>query len=152
MNGINMKYVKSRKIIVTSLCALMLTSCFFDSGRQRITGRYYVLWIDLWANQTISKQYEKYASSYEQLVPEYVFSVGHNDEYIIAKQHPTNGFDGGYKVDTTVTNYFIIDMNKETSSEKNKVLGPFTIHQFDSLRQKLAIEDIQFDMNYPDIP
>lgn len=130
---------------------LVLTGCpgLFDSGSEKIIGRYQVLWIDVWENQKISKQDKEHPSGSSVLVPEYVYAVGHNDEYIIAKQHPTSGFEKGYKVDTSITNYYMIQMNEE-EEYKDLVFGPLTIHQFDSIRREKGIESLEFDMNYPD--
>ncbi len=132
---------------------MTLTGCFglFDSGSDRITGKYYVLWIDLQESQGISEADESNSGSYIGLVPEYVYSVGHNDEFIIAKQHPTAGFNNGYKIDTSRTNYFIIDMNHKVLKTERKVIGPLSKMKFDSLRIELKIEKIKFDMNYPEI-
>ena len=93
-----------------------------------------------------------YSDGSSQIVPEYVFSVGHNDDYIIAKQHPTSGFEGGYEINTNVTNYYIIDMNGKVLTKGEKVFGPLTRNQFHSLRTVLKIKEIEFDQNYPDKP
>jgi hypothetical protein len=43
------------------------------------------------------------------VIPEYIFSVGHNSNYIIAKQHPKpERFSS--TVNTKITNYYIIDV------------------------------------------
>lgn len=110
-----------------------------------------MLWIDVPENQNISEEDEKGSSNSQSIVPEYVFAVGHNSNYIIAKQHPTNGFKGGYKIDTSITNYFIVDM-KEVPKFGNYVPTYLSIHKFDSLRIKLNIQKIKFDKNYPDLP
>lgn len=130
--------------------ALILTGCFglFDSGSDTISGNYEVVWIDLREQQFICERSETSSSSCIGLVGEYVFSVGHNDNFIIAKQHPTSGFKDGFKIDTTITNYFIIDMNQVS----NKVLGPLTQERFTTLRKELKIEEIKFEMNYPEVP
>jgi hypothetical protein len=47
-------------------------------------------------------------------VPPYVFAAGHNDEFIIAKQHPSE--------DLNTTNYFIIDMHRKIKKKGEKVL------------------------------
>lgn len=153
MNGITWKIdMKNWTIIITAIISITLNSCFglFDSHSDKIIGNYIVLWIDLQENQTISERSEENSSSSSQLVPEYVFAVGHNDNFIIAKQHPTSGFKNGYKIDTSITNYFVIDMNQKILKTGNKVFGPLTKFQFDSLRRELKINDIKFDMNYPD--
>lgn len=142
------------KLIFFTFFTVFLFGCFglFDSDSKTITGKYIVVWIDLPENQIISERYEINSAGSSQLVPEYVFSVGHNKEFIIAKQHPTNGFEGGYKVNTAITNYYIIDMNRKILKNGQKVFGPLTLSQFDSLRITLKIEEIPFDINYPDKP
>lgn len=139
------------KIFLISL-TVFLNSCFglFDSGSDRITGKYVVLWIDKHESQGISEEVELNSSSAIGLVSEYVYSVGHDDEFIVAKQHPTSGFDNGFEIDTTITNYFVIDMNRKILKTGEKVFGPLSKVQFDSLRKELRIENIKFDMNYPE--
>jgi hypothetical protein len=78
--------------------------------------------------------------------------VLHNDDYIVAKQHPTSGFEGGYKIDTKITNYYIVDINRKILAKGEKVFGPLTANQFDSILTVLKIKQIKFDQNYPDKP
>lgn len=140
------------KWIISLIISFSMTSCFglFDSGTKTIKGKFKLVWIDLQETQGIVESYDNSGSG-SQIVPEYVFSVGHNDDFIIAKQHPTSGFDKGYEIDTTILNYFIVDMNnKILKDEYNKVWGPLSKQQFDSLRTKLKITDIKFDKNYPE--
>ncbi len=138
------------RLITYGLLALILSGCFglFDSGTKRITGKYIVVWIDLPRNQGIGEEIEGSSGSSIGLVPEYVFAVGHNEEYIIAKQHPTSGFDNGFEIDTTVTNYYLIDMN----AQKDKVIGPLTKSKFDSTRIALRIQNVEFDMIFKENP
>ena len=104
------------------------------------------MWIDLPQNQMIGKEDELHSSSSSTLIEPYIFAVGHNKHYIIAKQHPTNGFEGGYKIHTDTINYYIIDIYKE----RDKIFGPLTLKQFDSLRTKFKIDNLQFNKIYPD--
>ena len=138
--------------ILNILITVSLTGCFglFDSGSDRIIGKYIVLWIDLQENQTISEQFEINSNSSTQIISEYVFAVGHNDDFIIAKQHPTLGFEGGFEIDTTITIYYVVDMNRKILLKGNKYFGPLTRVEFDSLRLDLNITNIEFDMNYPE--
>ena len=135
-----------KNILLLFLTTSFLTGCLFDSSSDRITGKYIVLWIDLPQNQMIGKEYELHSSSSSTLIEPYIFAVGHNENYIIAKQHPTNGFEGGYKIHADTTNYYIIDIYKE----RDKIFGPLTLKQFDSLKTKLKITDLQFNKTYPD--
>ena len=141
----------SQKILILIILA-SLTGCFglFDSGSDRIIDKYIVLWIDTQESQNISEQFEINSSSSSQIIPEYVFAVGHNNEFIIAKQHPTAGFDGGFEIDTSITNYYVIDMNRKILKNGNKYFGPLNKMKFDSLTLKLNITDIKFDMIYPE--
>ena len=133
---------------------LSSTGCFglFDSSSDDITGRYQVTWIDIQEQQFICIYLDDYSSSSLMLVPEYVFAVGHNDNFIIAKQHPTSGFENGFKINKFVTNYFIIEMNKKTKTEEEKVIGPLTEEEFKIRRKEFKIENIKFEMNYPEVP
>jgi hypothetical protein len=130
--------------------AVLLTGCFglFDSGTKQITGKYILVWIDLQRNQGIGEEIEGSPGSSIGLVTEYVFAVGHNDDYIIAKQHPTSGFENGFEIDTTITNYYLIDMN----AQKDKVIGPMPKSTFDSIRIDLKIQNIEFDMIFNEKP
>jgi len=138
------------KWIILLLISSLLTGCFglFDSGTKQITGKYIVVWIDLPRNQVIAEEIEGHSGGSIGIIPEYVFAVGHNENYIIAKQHPTSGFENGFIIDTTITNYYIVDMK----AQKNKVIGPMTKSKFDSSRTDLKIQNIEFDMNFKENP
>jgi hypothetical protein len=133
---------------------LFLSSCIAlgDSGSNRIIGKYIVVWIDVPENQSISEEVEMNSPNSTTVVPEYVYALGHNNNYIIAKQHPTSSFDGGFAIDTKTTNYFIVDINRKTLKRNDKVFGPLKQREFDSLRSVLKIESIEFDQKYPDKP
>lgn len=106
---------------------IFLTGCFglFDSGSDHIIGRYNVMWIDVAENQMLTEELEK-SSGALIIIEAYVFAIGHNKDFIIAKQHPTAGFENDYKINTNITNYFIVDLNRKLlKGEKNK-FGPFT--------------------------
>lgn len=140
------------KIFSCVILISFLFGCFglFDSGTKRITGKYIVLWIDFPQNQKISEQFEMNSPGSSVLVPEYVFSVGHNEDFIVAKQHPTSGDDSGHKINPKLTNYFIVDMNRKIIKRGEKIFGPLTKNGFDSMRNKLKIQEIKFNINYVD--
>jgi hypothetical protein len=129
---------------------LTLTSCSLslDSTSYAIMHNYEVMWVDVREQQCICERDGMFSASCSILVAEYVFSVGHDKNYIIAKQHPVvypkPGAD--FKIDTSITNHFIININTK------KVLGPFTQEEFIKQRKELKIEEIEFDMNYPEVP
>lgn len=136
--------------IIVLIFGISLTSCFglFDSGSDRIIDNYHVLWIDLQENQGISEEIEGTDGSFIGLVPEYVFEVGHDDDFIIAKQHPTSGFESGYQINAKITNYYLVNMNLK----KDKVIGPLTLTEFEDLREQLGISNIEFELIYPERP
>ena len=146
--------MKRKYKLLVIFSSLLLVSCFglFDSDSDRIIGKYIIIWIDLPQNQTISEEIELNSESSIGLIQEYVFAVGHNEDYIIAKQHPTSGFENGFEINTKITNYFIIDMNRKTLKKGEKIFGPLKEVEFNKLRKKLKIESIEFDMNYPEKP
>jgi hypothetical protein len=133
-----LKFIKGLSLVVFFLS---LTGCFglFDSGSDTVVDDYEVIWIDVHESRSLNKG--------EELVPAYVFAVGHNKLFIYAKQHPLlpNSPD---KIDTTVTNYYIIERTKNGFQDKPKY-GPLTKKSFDSLCLKFDIKNLDFDMNYP---
>ena len=135
-----------KKFLLLFLTILFFTGCLFDSSLDRITGKYIVLWIDLPQNQSLDKEDELHSSNSSTLIEPYIFAVGHNEHYIIAKQHPTNGFSGGYKIHADTTNYYVIDIYKG----RDKIFGPLTLKQFDSLKTVFKIQNLEFNKTYSD--
>ncbi|MCT8341244.1 DUF3997 domain-containing protein [Flavobacteriaceae bacterium TK19130] len=132
------------KFFILLLGILTLHSCYlFDSDSDKITGKYEVLWIDTPNTRAVCERYSSTGSSV--LISEYVFAVGHNSEFIIAKQHPTSGFENGDEINTTITNYFIVDIRQES-----KVIGPMNKSDYDKTISELNIGDIEFDQTYPE--
>ena len=106
---------------------------------------YEVGWNDGVGNRSISKPDKACSGCYEVLVGGYVYAVGHNDSFIIAKQH--------FGTDTSTTYYYVIDIKKNKKNGGRKgVHESLNKSEFDSLRSKLKISDIPFDMNYPENP
>ena len=136
-----MRYMKH--ILIGCFAVVTMAGCLIDSSSDRITGKYIVPWID----HSLSKEYELHSPSSSDILQPYVFAVGHNKDYIIAKQYPTSGFPG-FQIHSDTTNYYIIDI----LNEKDSVYGPLTCKKFDSLRTLLKITDIPFEKTYPYVP
>ncbi len=143
--------MKHKTIILLLLILSTLTSCFgiFDSQEERITGDYILIWNDFQKSQCVIKEWDSSGGG-ETIIPEYVFAVGHNDDYIIAKQHPTAGFEERYNINDKITNYYIIDITSNTRKTDLNVIGPLTKEEFYTLRNELKISTLEFDMTYPD--
>ena len=132
--------MKVASSIILILSILSFSSCLFDSDTDKIVGDYQTTWIDIPQTRGINKG--------DEIVPAYVFEIGHNSNYIIAKQHPIKqGNIVSVHIDTT--NYYIIEVSSNSFQDK-PVYGPLNKESFDSLRQKLRIENIKFDMFYPE--
>lgn len=132
------------------LIVLFNISCFglFDNGSDHIVGDFYTVWIDEHSNRTLS--IKDTDTSFPTVISEYVFSVGHNDNFIIAKQHPKpDRF--AENINVKITNYYIVDIN---NSDKfvQKIYGPFDEKTFNKKLKELNVGKIEFDLNYPENP
>ena len=128
------------KLFVTVFLSFILSGCLFDSDSDKIIGEYETIWIDIPQTRSINKC--------EQIVPAYVSEIGHNSNFIIAKQQPIK--DGNIvRVHKDTINYYIITVS-ENSFQDKPVYGPLSKKSFDSLRKQLNIENIKFDMFYPE--
>ena len=137
------------KCLISGLIYLLSLSCNFQTDPDRIIGKYKVSHMNRGLVHLVQEFGENLSGAGEE-VPPHVFEIGHTDEFIIAKQHPTNGFNGGYLEDTTVTNFYIIDMKNKFRKFLDMKIGPLTQKEFDSLRIAFKIQNIQFDKKYPD--
>ncbi|KAA3436984.1 DUF3997 domain-containing protein [Rufibacter hautae] len=114
------------------LAFLSFFSCDFDSISEDLGNGYELVWIDTKDNQSIYKE--------EEQVPGYVFSVGYNTEYIIAKQYPQKG-DFYSEPNFSVTNYFIIDIKENAKGLKKGVIGPLSEAEFNRKMDEFKIKD-----------
>jgi len=131
---------KLKKAIALSVILFQFLGCaLFDSGSDNVVDDYEVTWIDLHENRSLYKK--------EQLVPAYVFAVGHNSKFIYAKQHPLLP-NSPEKIDKNIINYYIIERTNNGFQDKPKY-GPLTRKSFDSLCNLFDIRRPSFDMTYP---
>lgn len=127
--------------------ALLLSSCFglFDNGTDPIIGEYEASWIDRRDSRAIY--------SLEEQIPAYVFAVGHNDHYIVAKQHPIQlSGEGVEEVDCTRTSYYILDIARNRRRARTGITGPLSAAQFRWQLQLKKLGSICFTLTYPDCP
>jgi len=116
---------------VLTLTFLPFYSCLFDSSSVDLINGDELAWIDTKDNQSINKG--------EEQVPGYIFNVGYNKDYIIAKQHPLKG-DFYSEPDFAVTNYFIIDIKENEKGFRKGVIGPLSAAEFDKKTEELRIK------------
>jgi len=132
------------------LPATLLTGCFsalFNSDFDTIMGEYNVGWIADEKSRTICKGLNDGDKGGEELFDAYIFSVGYNAKYIVAKQHPYDSI-----VDLKTTNYFVIDYSKHPYAKQDGIYGPMNWEAYQKLNTELSIGEIDFDMNYPEDP
>jgi hypothetical protein len=109
------------------------SGCFawFDFGVEWRDGPYALTWVDSYGSMSLSYQTEP--RSYATLVGPEVFSVGSDQRYVVAEQHP----DGN----KSMTNYFIIDKASHPDwRDLNKtILGPLGEETFAAKRAELKL-------------
>lgn len=110
--------------------ALGLAGCGFVHD-EKITGPYRLVAIDAPEQMSICYTLEK--GDCVGRIPETVFSVGWNDRFIVAKQHPSNN--------RSVTNYFILKMARDNklSDPSESVTGPLSAVAFEEQAVSLAL-------------
>lgn len=126
-----------RHIII--IYSFFLSGCLFDSVSDNVADDYEVVWTDTYETRRLNKG--------EQIVPAYVFAVGHNSKFIYAKQHPLI-VGSKKKIDESITNYYLIERTISSYQDK-PVYGPLTKLSFDSLTNILGLKELDFDMTYP---
>jgi hypothetical protein len=164
----NRSYIK---FAIAIFLGLQLSSCIWGLSieHKHITDKFYLVAPDLIEQLNISYHYKD--QSYFGVVDQTVFAVGFNEDFIIAKQHPSS-WDKPINKDTTL--YYLIDIRavkierenyqEESSSYKmlykdrngNDSLGPeisntskyspansepLTLEQFENLRKQLNVPD-----------
>jgi hypothetical protein len=131
--------------IIGVLLLLILESCYFGAGlvEREITDDYF-----LFANNTLDEMsiwYHAEQYSNRLIVPETVFAVGENGDFIIAKSHPKTTDNG---INKSVTYYHIIEVDKKHTEQSPNL----TLEQFERERKKLNIpNDLDFDLVYEEL-
>jgi len=139
--------MKIRYIIALMLISIGLYSCTDMIINQNIIGNYYLTAPDIPEQSTISYRIKNSKDNYSTIIPETVFSVGHNKQYIIAKQHPNINSSG--ELDKSIINYYIISVKGELAFENgngNGLIGPLNEIQFKNQIKTLRIQNVVFDV------
>jgi hypothetical protein len=102
-----------RKALFLMTVIILSISCTQKSFEKKIRGDFYLKRVDLNGFQFIAKVKKDTILKNgitEIIVSDYVFAYGSNENVIIAKRHPDR-YPEMWFVDTTRTEYFIIDLN-----------------------------------------
>jgi hypothetical protein len=130
--------------IIGLVSLLFFQSCYFGGGliEQRLTGNIGLMAINSLDEAELIYQ-EKGNSVYYSLVPGLVFSVGYDDNFVIAKTHPvdSNG------INRELTYYHIIEINKVSDDDHEKSPA-LTFEQFQRRREELNVpEKLKFTID-----
>lgn len=113
------------------IAGLILVGCHADSGVIWRDNRFALQWTDTY--DTMALCYQTSDDSYVTVVDSVVFSVGSDQRYIVAMQHP----DGK----RNLTNYFIVQKTYDGAIQnpKGTILGPLTEAEFRAQVQELKL-------------
>jgi hypothetical protein len=127
-----MKNLFRVKTIIYIAIVYFIITRIINACEKNLNGGYYLGYIDTPDQMTI------YNSDGVGVIGSTVFSVGQNDKYIIAKQHP-NGIRGEIC-------FYII------SIERQKVYGPMRYdYEVSQIKKELNVGDIDFTIVYHDL-
>jgi hypothetical protein len=131
--------------LITTMVTVIGCAWLDRSEREKIIGDYEVAWDDLESNRSITKSNSHCGEGCSDvIVDSYVYSVGHNERFIFAKQHPN--------MKSAKTKYFLIDIIENGKDTRNGIYGPLDEAEFKALVMKLGISDIVFHLNFPEAP
>lgn len=108
----------------------LLTGCGFVHD-EHITGPYRLIAVDI--DEQMSIGYDLEGGSAVGRIDETVFAYGFDKRFIVAKQHPRS--------DRSITNYFILDMNKDSNyaDPSDSVTGPLSQKEFEEATKRLNL-------------
>ena len=124
---------------------LILQSCYFGAGlvEKEITHNYFLFANNALDEMSIWFHAEKYSN--RLIVPETVFALGENGDFIIAKSHPKDIESG---INKSVTYYHIIEVDKKNTEQSPHL----TLEQFENKRKQLNIpSNLDFDIVYEEL-
>jgi len=116
--------------------AISLTACL-NSDTDPIVSDYEVAWTEKSSLRSLFKG--------ERIVPPYVFAAGHNEKYIVLKQHPLNERK---HINKDTTHYYVVEITNGPTQDK-PVYGPFDQRGFDSIAVLLQLQQVEFEHEYP---
>jgi hypothetical protein len=124
---------------------LILQSCYFGAGlvEKEITDDYFLFANNSLEEMSIWYHAEKYSN--RLIIPETVFALGENGDFIIAKSHPRNIENG---INKSVTYYHIIEVDKKSIEESPNL----TLEQYENKRKMLNIpKNLDFEIVYDEL-
>ena len=125
-----------KRIIYIFVTFLSLVSCQ-DIDVTHVAGPYYLVVTDTDDDRKLS--YGLGNGNYVGCVPPMVYAIWHNDDYIIAKQHPRGK---NYKPAQNITLYYIVPLKNPVSEFPDEnFIGPLDKKEFAKKIKELKITD-----------
>ncbi len=134
--------MKERLVLVFSIVLLFSSCDFGNSGEElHLIGKYYIGWADLLANRSIYIKETPESNDGQVIVSGYVFAIGNNDRYIIAKTL------SGLK---SMEYYHIVDTKGyyHTNMDNNNYWEFSSETEFREKLATLHISKLEFNRNY----
>ncbi len=118
---------------------LCLYGCgLFDSGTLWQHDKYELGWID--DGSRVCLDYRISEEGTTTLIPEQVYSVGYDDHYVVAKQHPNENQEITYY-------YYVIIDDDIYYHQQDYIFGPFTKVEFEKKKNELHLPDFSFTLD-----
>ena len=125
-----------RKFIYIFVVLLSFVSCD-KLDVTHVAGPYYLVVMDMDEDRSLSYKVEE--GLYAGGVPPMVYAIWHNDDFIIAKQHP---WDRDWEPAKNITKYYIIPLKNPVSKFPDEnFIGPLDKGEFIKKVKELKITD-----------
>jgi len=132
-----------KKIYWGYIILILLSSCGF-AIKKKIVGNYYLIATDTGEQLGLSYCDPKDSNGCFGITEGTVYSAGHNENYIVAKQHPNDN--------RQIINYFILPIKSKRNINGNfGLIGPLNLVEFEIKRRQLNITSIKFDVVYKEL-
>jgi len=128
------KYILLISIFITSL------SCNDLIIKKHIVENYYLTAPDIAEQSSLTYKNNNKGNNYFTVVDATVYSVGYDSSYIFLKQYP-------HYPNKTITNYYIVERQKDVICYQEKIYGPFTLEEFNKKCSELRVKEVHFTIN-----
>ncbi len=139
--AIIMKY--SNFILSIGLLIILFSCGLGESEEEVLINGYYIGWYDTEANRNIYIKDTLNPNFGQVIISGYVYSVGFDNRYILAKSLPSAG-------NTDFKTYYILDTEGEynTSDDNNNLQTFFKEDKFNAEIIKRGLDKVEFSKNY----
>ncbi len=128
--------------ILGAFIAFLFQGCIFSAYDKKLNKGYYLEAVDV--NEEMSLCFKDNTGVGLTLIPETVFAVGQDDNFIIVKQHPRRN--------KKITSYYVIPLTNKISDEvEHNKIGPLTYKEFEQRMAAYGFEGLRFTIEFRDL-